>query len=90
MTEEDQIKIIARGRDAKELLANPTLQEAFTTCLHTMFAEFGATNADEGATRDAIWAKFNAIGEFKQLLEGFRDAGRLEEINREQDLGRNQ
>lgn len=85
MTEEEQLRVIARGRDAEALRANPVLQEAMKVTLDDLFAQFCATSADDGPTRDAIWAQANALREFNGTVETFINEGKLEHVNREQE-----
>lgn len=81
-------EIIEKGRAAEALLNNPVLEEAFSTTLNSMFAEFCTTEAEQGVERDAIWAKVNALRDFKQQLEAWVSNGKVEAMNREQDFKR--
>lgn len=85
MREEEQSRLIQRGREADRLLNDPTLTEAFEEAFAAAFGEFIATEADEGHERDAIWATAQALKLFKDLLARYVSVGKLEEANRNED-----
>ena len=85
MTEEEQLRIIAKGRDAQALIKNTALEDCVSSTLEDLFARWCGTLPDDSAERMAIWSTAQALREFKTTLDTMVATGKLEENNREYD-----
>jgi len=85
MTEEEQNKIIAMGREAQALQTNSALEAVFSSTLEDLFSRWCGTASEDTAERMAIWSTAQALREFKNTLDAFVATGKLEETNREFD-----
>lgn len=67
-----------RGQLAKQLLANPVLQEAFAKIEAELTASWKVTPFERKDLREGIWLKMDALRSLQQSLNGFINIAVLE------------
>jgi protein involved in temperature-dependent protein secretion len=82
------LREISRGEQAKRLLDNPLLQEAFTTIRASLHEKFAASPAADREAREEIYRLLKVTGELERHLKTALETGKLAETQRESLLSR--
>ena len=79
-------KAIQVGIEAKQLLENPILRDAFKTMLDGNYKTWLNTNPEDGETRNSCYYKQRAILEFQQTLINVVENGKILQEEKKQEV----
>lgn len=77
----DAEKVVARGRKASMLIADPVLQEALEDIKRDVLDNFQATSEADAAKRENLYFMLKAVEKLQIKLESYRSNGIIEERN---------
>lgn len=75
----DHQKDVQRAREAKEVLENHLVQDAFKTIRETLLAKWEASKANDKDGREEAWKMLHAMNEFKRYFESIIQTGKVAE-----------
>ena len=79
-------KAIQLRIEAKELLENPILRDAFKTMLDGNYKAWINTNAEDRETRDSCYFKQRAVLELQQTLINVAENGKILQEEKKQEV----
>ena len=75
-----------RGERAKQLLADPLLNEAFANCKKEVLAAWEKTPARDIEAREWLWKLYHAMLKSEEMIRGYMDSGKLADFNIKQSV----
>lgn len=77
---------VLRGERAKQLLADPLLNEAFAHCKAAVLEAWETTPARDVEAREWLWKLYHATLKAENMFRGYVDTGKLADFNLQQSL----
>lgn len=72
---ETEHDIIYRADQAKALLKDPLLKDAFESCKKTILKTWETTPARDAEAREWLWKMYQASMRFEEVFKGYIDSG---------------
>lgn len=82
-------EIIQRGKEARDVINNPTFEHVMDRIAYDLFCKFQSTVASEEVEREKLWATSQAMSMIYDRLNALVAEGRVEEENKKLDEDRN-
>jgi hypothetical protein len=77
---------VIRGERAKQLLADPLLNEAFEHCKTEVLDAWEKTPARDVEAREWLWKLYHATLKAENMLRGYVDTGKFADFNLKQSV----